>query len=372
MTTNEVLLVLLRSAILEHNPDMPGDTNVDWDELMDISSKQGVLAWVWDGICKLPIEQQPPRSKRINWALSAQEITDRYVKQRTVLKEIVGACNNNSMRVLVLKGVSLSELYPNPSLRPSGDLDLYFFGDYEKGNALFGNGDVIESDKHSEFIYHGVHIENHTTFLNLDNPWRCEVNQSILNNLHCSVLKEDGYYVLEPKSQFLFVLFHAMRHMEDINADFPLRSLVDIPFLIINNPQILSPQSCFDLVDRYNASVFFEFIVYYGEFILEVDLSNYHRGLITKDDGENVVELFYNYGITFNISDVASFADFINSVKKCISIHCWKTKFFHVKMMENIRLVNFFIHQFIKFQFGFPLNQPLMDSLKRRFKIVQQ
>ncbi len=93
---------------------MPVDVEVDWDGLMDVSKSQGFIAWVWDGICRLPVEQQPPRQYRINWGMSAQEIWDRYEKQKKVLAEMVEICNHNNMRLLLMKGIGLSELYPKP------------------------------------------------------------------------------------------------------------------------------------------------------------------------------------------------------------------------------------------------------------------
>ena len=100
-----VMLEFVRAAVLEREPSVPQDIEIDWDVLMDMSAEQGLLAWVWDGICKLPTELQPPRQQRINWGLSVQGIWGSYDNQKSVLKELVVVCKQNNMRLLLLKGV---------------------------------------------------------------------------------------------------------------------------------------------------------------------------------------------------------------------------------------------------------------------------
>ena len=89
LALTEMMLEFVRAAVLEREPKIPFNVAIDWDKLMDVSTEQGLIAWVWDGICRLPQEQQPPRQQRINWGLSAQEIWQRYVQQKEVLAEIV-------------------------------------------------------------------------------------------------------------------------------------------------------------------------------------------------------------------------------------------------------------------------------------------
>lgn len=74
---------LVRAAVLDKVPAIPNDVSIDWDKLMDLSQEQRLIAWVGDGVCKLPPEQQPPRQYRINWGLSAHEIWDRYELQKS-------------------------------------------------------------------------------------------------------------------------------------------------------------------------------------------------------------------------------------------------------------------------------------------------
>ena len=42
-----------------------------WERIYRMAADHGLSAVVWDGICRLPAAQQPPRETRIRWALSA-------------------------------------------------------------------------------------------------------------------------------------------------------------------------------------------------------------------------------------------------------------------------------------------------------------
>ena len=137
LTLFEVMLEFVRAAVLNRIPAVPQYLVIDWDKLMDISVEQGVLAWVWDGVCMLPNDQQPPRMYRINFGMSAQKVWDMYEKQWIVLKEIITRCEQSKIRLLLLKGIGLSVMYPKPQSRSCGDIDIYPFEDFDKFNLLF-------------------------------------------------------------------------------------------------------------------------------------------------------------------------------------------------------------------------------------------
>lgn len=280
MTINQILLELLRSAVLDKEPNLPKDIVVNWNELMDVSSRHGVLAWVWDGICKLPIDQQPPRQQRINWALSAQEIWDRYHKQKAVLSEMVDVCNKNDMRLLLLKGIGLSELYPKPESRPSGDIDIYLFKDYDKGNDIFCHKDSKFCNKHTEFDYLGVHIENHQTPLDVDTKQRRLVEAYVENELSLSTVTTQGYYVMQPMTNLVYLVMHTIRHCEP-NTYIHLKNIVDIGLFIIKNSKDIDACNCYSIFKRLNLATQFELLVVMVECVLGVSLIGYQYGLVS-------------------------------------------------------------------------------------------
>lgn len=81
---------------------------------------------------------------------------------------------------MTLKGVGLSTLYPIPSHREGGDIDIYTFSGSESISDSEANQladslieqqgqkiDVDKTPKHSVFYFNGILVENHKTFTNV-------------------------------------------------------------------------------------------------------------------------------------------------------------------------------------------------------------
>lgn len=284
-TTWNVMMELTRAAVFNRRPILDENFEVDWSELMDVSVEQSVLSWVWDSICSLPKEKQPSRADRINWGLSAQEWMGSYHQQKKVLSQIIDVCNNNGVRVLLLKGIGLSKLYPKPESRVCGDIDIYLFGDYEKGNDLFSNGVFIfgDGDKHANFTYNGVTIENHLTIINTNTRQQRKVERYIESTLDCSELTPEGYYVLPPLTNLIFLIMHTLSHMES-HISVTVRNLMDIAFVLDKNRKRIKVEDCFDVVKRLKISKSFELLISMAEVISGLSFEEYHINSIPERD----------------------------------------------------------------------------------------
>lgn len=228
-----------------------------WDRLFKQATEQGLLAIVWDALQKRSSKagavwenpcQGIPRPLRIGWELSVRHIEEVYRLQRQVLKELAEIFNKEGLQVMLLKGLGLASLYPRPEHRESGDLDIYLYGGFEKGNKLIEDlGIKVEYDgkKHSKFYYKGIPIENHRNFLNVDYTKVDKVLEEHLlqileeqksrtegsdDNSYAKELTEmeiDGITVMIPSVdfQFLFLVRHMIRHF--MSTRIVLRHLYD-------------------------------------------------------------------------------------------------------------------------------------------------
>ena len=165
-----LLLSLIKTSLCFSNReaflDVPEGT--DWNSLVNLAARQGVLCVARDGLVQMP---GISRELLIRWELSVQKLEARNKKQRAVIKELVALFRENGIEMLLLKGIGLSELYPDPNHRECGDIDIFLFGDYEKGNKVIEElGIEVEKEgsKHSKFYFKGVPVENHKTFLNVE------------------------------------------------------------------------------------------------------------------------------------------------------------------------------------------------------------
>jgi len=210
-----------------------------WMRLFKEAARQGLLAIAWDALEKLQAEhgglcRGMSRETRIRWALSIKHIEKVHLRQREALKELAGIFAESGMRVMVLKGLGLADMYPRPAHRECGDLDIYLFGDFEKGNEVMRKmGIAVEYDgtKHSKFNYKGIPVENHKNFLNVtttrvDKDLERELMR-MLQEQKCGSLDLGGITVDVPPPDFqmIFLTRHAITHF--LASGLVLRHLYD-------------------------------------------------------------------------------------------------------------------------------------------------
>lgn len=303
-----IMLKFVQSAVLERDISLNQEIRIDWDELMNMATEQGLLAWVWEGICKLPNNQQPSRQYRINWGLSAQEIVERYEHQKEILAEMVEICNQNGIRLLLLKGIGLSELYPNAHSRPSGDLDVFFFEDYEKGNMLFGDGVNTFYNKHASFDYKGVHIENHKTLVDTDNDFERNICTYLHAGLTNVCVATGGFYTLNPLSNLIYLITHTLRHFDPYKA-VPLRNIIDIYMYMRHYQYALPTEQCHQMLSKLGLEGTFELFLRIGEILLDTSFPNYHMGVVKEEDLEDIKQYVLKGGSKLIVPENLSFGE---------------------------------------------------------------
>lgn len=335
--TVELMLELVRAAVLEQEPKIPEGVIIDWDKLMDVSLEQSVLPWVWEGICKLPGEQQPPRQQRINWGLSAQECINTYFQQKEVLNQIVSISSQNNIRVLLLKGIGLSELYPKPSLRMCGDIDIYLFDDYEKGNQLFCKGDFVfgAGDKHANFKYRGVVVENHKTLINTNTLQQRRVESYLENTLGDVEHSDLGYYVLSPMANVIFLLMHSLSHMES-RFYLSMRQILDFGLLLHKNRNRIDSLEFRRVLHQIKMSKQFELLLSVSEKILGVDFSEYHDNIIPKDDVQSALKMLFDKNTSIEIPFNIPFWEQIKLRKAYNTRMKWKYHYIPFSKYSNL------------------------------------
>lgn len=286
-----IMLEFVRAAVLERDPIIPHNTVIDWDELMDMSFEQGLLSWVWDGICKLPMESQPFRQQRINWGLSAQEIWNTYNYQKSVLKEMVVLCEREGMRLLVFKGFSLSSMYNKPRNRAAGDIDIFLFGDYSNGNVILANNRLNrETSKCSEFYFKGVKIENHKHFFPSLYKKYIVIDEYVSSKISEAEKTVDGYYVFSNLMNLVICVVHAVTHLANTRDPLKLRSILDIA-VILNNDSKFTPSQCKAVMTQLGINKSFDLLVRMSEWILNIDLARYYTGNVPTSDVESFKNL---------------------------------------------------------------------------------
>lgn len=230
-TPVQMLLALLRASLHEREVEVQLFQHVadeDWAACYQLASRQGVMALAWDGVAKLPAELMPPRKIKLTWATGVAAYEEVYQRYCHTAVELAALYAEHGIEMMQLKGVGFSSLYPHPSHREGGDIDIYTYSAKKEHMSDREANDLadelmrqqgIEVDmsnpKHSQFYYKGIPIENHKTFLNVETyEVAVQVEQALKENMNPVSTALASGRVLTPSPVFntLFIAFHACQH----------------------------------------------------------------------------------------------------------------------------------------------------------------
>ncbi len=242
MTPEErCLLALIRAGI---NADIPADympaAAPDWQTIYSLAAAQGVLAVAWDGLLNIErsdspaFESRPDKTFKLKWVYNVEKIEQQYGGQQRAAQHLAKDLAEENIPMMVLKGLSLSRLYPIPKHRPCGDIDIWLYGKQRQADELLRTkyGIKIDEDKHHHtvFFVDGVMVENHFDFLNVHAHTSNREIEHILQRLAAQpgeTIEIGGCRIFMPPADFnaLFLLRHAAAHFAAV--DIGLRHLLD-------------------------------------------------------------------------------------------------------------------------------------------------
>lgn len=275
----ELILTLLRHSLSQQPPSLPDITTRQWEEAFRQARKAGVVTLVNDAIEMLPPEQRPQGDIALSWALSAERTRYHFEQQRQVLDDITRRAHEAALPLVLLKGMSLARLYPNPSSRACGDIDLCFPDHYAEGNALLGHPDAPLDGIHSEFLVNDVPVENHLYLLNQTYRSQRRAEQYIRSTF--AQASAEGY--LPPMGDMVYLLMHTVGHLT-AKYKLPLRNLVDWGMFLWANRHTLEPAECHRVVRHIGMEPAFNLLTLIAGDFIGQDLSAYVIGRVRQED----------------------------------------------------------------------------------------
>ena len=123
-TTDRQFFALLRSGLWNEVPERaPFDGGVDWESLYRLAFEQTVGPLVTDGVNRLPKEYLPAEPERLDPFLGDMMAT---AQRNRVLDSFIPKVFHalRGIPVVLVKGQSLAQDYPDPERRQPGDIDL--------------------------------------------------------------------------------------------------------------------------------------------------------------------------------------------------------------------------------------------------------
>ncbi len=235
----EVLFKLIRIA-LGNEEDFSLPNAVNWEEVYDMSLKQGVGAIACDGMLALKacdIDEE----LRYKWMGQSMVVEHNYFQHEQALADLAKFYQQQGIRMVLLKGYGLSLNYPVPEHRPSGDIDVFLKGDKLPKDKIWKLGDKaverllgIKVDRthehHTVFSFKGQTVENHYDIVNTKGTISSRTIDNRLKEVIETIQQEkevNGQRVLIPPPEFnaIFIIRHMGQHFA--GSSISIRHLLD-------------------------------------------------------------------------------------------------------------------------------------------------
>lgn len=172
MNRFETIFELLRFGLRKSDNCIISEST-DWANTYLLSSQQGVGAFTLDGIDRCYSQGRDldiNLETKLEWIGDVKQMESVYDHHKKVVTKLAKFYQKHGVKMMLMKGIGLSYDYPIPEHRPCGDIDIYLYGDLEKGDKLIKEklGIDIDKDQHKHTIFEidGVTVENHYDFAN--------------------------------------------------------------------------------------------------------------------------------------------------------------------------------------------------------------
>ena len=234
-SVEEIFFLLISSGLGMRN-DVMAASPVDWERIHDIATLQGVSAICFDGLQHCNLKDAISPSLKMQWIAESLWQEQMYHKQWNAAKCLGELYYKNGIDTYVMKGFSLSRLYPIPEHRFCTDMDCFLKSadaeGYTEGNRVAeANGIYVDCRyyKHSKLLLEGLTVENHQYLLPIrgsgkakkfEQELRCWIEDGTNENIADSRLKATS-----PFFDAVYVLAHAQEHF--LNEGFVLRHICD-------------------------------------------------------------------------------------------------------------------------------------------------
>ena len=207
--------------------------NIDWQELFDLAEKQNLTAIALDGINRyfekgneLDIELRT----KLEWIGAGQQVEVLYKQHEANMHQLAQFYQKHGIKMMVVKGYGLSLNYPIPNHRAPGDIDIYLFGDYEKGDKLMESELGIEIDRshhhHTVFTFQGESVENHYDFLNVHvRKSNKRMERKLKEIVNTNLANETNVYLPSTEFNAIYLLRHCAAHFASTHMS--IRQVLD-------------------------------------------------------------------------------------------------------------------------------------------------
>ena len=220
-------------------PNIEGEQ--EWQLIMRTAKKQTVQGIVERGIRTMPEEQRPPRKINIATVMLSEKIAELNRKVDTTCVKVATILNEAGMPCCILKGQGNALIYPDPTARVPGDIDVWVMVSPKQviSFARKARPDAFACYHHVDYVKcDGIEVELHYRPAFLNNPiHNSRLQQWFLSEAaaqleHRVELLNGAGTVSVPNNAFnrIFLMTHIMNHV--IHDGMGMRQMMDYYFLL--------------------------------------------------------------------------------------------------------------------------------------------
>ena len=224
MTASETqYFTLLRSALWDTPVVIEGP--IDWNGVMELAKHHSNQVLVCDVASRMTGDNRPSEAMlgQMQAAMRGNLLSRMRLKQ--ILASAVGLLREHGIEPVLLKGFGLAMLYPNPSLRQFGDIDLYVgLDDFHEACRLlrtlpggYNWGEEVDKGHQYNIEFGNYPMEIHRVSADMDDPKAAKIYAAIeRDGLHDHTQRVDyeGLEITLPSKEFVvfYTFYHAWHH----------------------------------------------------------------------------------------------------------------------------------------------------------------
>ncbi|MBR4996058.1 MAG: nucleotidyltransferase family protein [Alistipes sp.] len=233
----QALLALLRAGLWEKAVDdltLFPLSDEQWKRVYTLSCEQTVSGIIYRGISHLPEDMMPSEMEMIRWAARVDAIERRSKRVNHTLNGLHNLLVKHNLHPILQKGYVVAQMYANPLLRESGDIDLWFQPqEWDAARALASTiTGRVESmaDGCSLYFFEGIEIEHHRKFFDIQNPAKKHYLYTLFeadeNRAMYAKERKEGINKPSPLANIVLQNTHILKH--SLGLGIGLRQLCDL------------------------------------------------------------------------------------------------------------------------------------------------
>ncbi len=246
MTECELQFIcLIKNFLRQLNTDCEQCKNYEWKNIFELSQKHSV-----SGIIVSQILNFSDKSFLSEEFISySKQVLCKTVQEYEIKKEMVNdiseILSKSEIRHIFIKGTAIKELYPQPELRTSGDIDIYVKADdFETAEKVFENNNfkkVLKRSDVSVFVKNSQEIELHSKIKS-----KIPDDKSIFE--YCETANGFSYFPLK-YFHFAYVVSHLAKHLAQGGAGVRMFMDIDVLYGCLNAEE---KKKAFEILKKLN------------------------------------------------------------------------------------------------------------------------